>query len=41
MRYTPNFDFGDSWFSLARNRGVAYVAQDSWILNETIRVSLI
>ena len=29
----------DSWMSLPRDGGVAYAAQESWVLNETIRVS--
>jgi energy-coupling factor transporter ATP-binding protein EcfA2 len=28
----------DSWYSLPRHGGVAYAAQESWVLNETIRV---
>ena len=27
----------DSWFNLPRENGVAYSAQDAWILNETIK----
>jgi hypothetical protein len=30
----------DSWYNLPRDGGVAYAAQESWVLNETIRVSL-
>lgn len=29
----------DSWFNLPRKAGVAYAAQESWVQNETIRVS--
>lgn len=29
----------DSFFSLPRTGGVAYAAQESWVLNETIKVS--
>ena len=28
-----------SWFNLPRDGGVAYAAQESWVQNETIRVS--
>lgn len=28
-----------SWYSLPREGGVAYAAQESWVQNETIRVS--
>lgn len=31
----------DSWYNLSRDGGVSYCAQEPWILNETIRVSLI
>lgn len=27
-----------SWYNLPRDGGVAYAAQESWVLNETIRV---
>lgn len=30
----------NSWFSLPRKDGVAYAAQESWILNQTIKVCL-
>jgi ABC-type multidrug transport system fused ATPase/permease subunit len=36
MHYTPLNS--SSFFSLPRDKGVAYHAQDSWILNETIKV---
>lgn len=29
----------DSWYNLPRAGGVAYAAQESWVQNETIRVS--
>lgn len=29
-----------SWYNLPRGGGVAFAAQESWVLNETIRVSL-
>ena len=29
----------DSWYNLPRDKGVAYVAQESWVQNETIKVS--
>jgi hypothetical protein len=28
----------DSWYSLPRGGGVAYAAQESWVLNDTIKV---
>lgn len=31
----------DSWFNLPRESGVAYAAQESWVLNETIRTNII
>ena len=31
-------DGDHSWYNLPRGSGVAYAAQDSWVLNETIRV---
>ena len=31
-------DSADSWFNLPRDGGIAYAAQESWVLNETIRV---
>ncbi|KAJ6508402.1 hypothetical protein C8R45DRAFT_967292 [Mycena sanguinolenta] len=30
----------DSWYNLPRNSGVAYAAQESWMLNETIRSNI-
>jgi len=27
----------DSWYNLPRDGGVAYAAQESWVLNETIK----
>jgi ABC-type uncharacterized transport system fused permease/ATPase subunit len=38
MHYIPNGP--NSWFNLPRRDGVAYAAQESWILNETIKVCL-
>ena len=38
MYYQPSGP--DSWFNLPRNEGVAYAAQESWVLNETVRVSI-
>ncbi|KAJ4466287.1 P-loop containing nucleoside triphosphate hydrolase protein [Lentinula aciculospora] len=32
---------GDSWYNLPRERGVAYAAQESWVLNETIRENIL
>lgn len=31
----------DSWYNLPRSAGVAYAAQESWVLNETIRENII
>ncbi|KAJ7758122.1 hypothetical protein DFH07DRAFT_818757 [Mycena maculata] len=31
----------DSWYNLPREAGVAYAAQESWVLNETIRDNII
>ncbi|KAJ7487075.1 hypothetical protein FB451DRAFT_1337537 [Mycena latifolia] len=31
----------DSWYNLPRASGVAYAAQDSWVLNETIRSNIV
>ncbi|KAJ6556823.1 hypothetical protein DFH09DRAFT_1248351 [Mycena vulgaris] len=31
----------DSWYNLPRASGVAYAAQESWVLNETIRENII
>lgn len=30
----------ESWYNLPREDGVAYAAQESWVLNDTIRVSI-
>ena len=30
-----------SWYNLPRSSGVAYAAQESWVLNETIRSNII
>src|SRR5262249_27508421 len=38
MHYIPNGP--NSWFNLPRQNGVAYAAQESWILNQTIKVGL-
>ncbi|KAI0031305.1 P-loop containing nucleoside triphosphate hydrolase protein, partial [Vararia minispora EC-137] len=32
---------GDAWVSLPRESGVAYAAQESWVLNETIRDNIL
>ncbi|KAJ7657296.1 hypothetical protein DFH06DRAFT_1269382 [Mycena polygramma] len=31
----------DSWYNLPRESGVAYAAQESWVLNETIRSNIV
>ncbi len=38
MHYIPSGP--DSFVNLPRAAGVAYAAQESWVLNDTIRVSL-
>lgn len=38
MHFVPSIPA--SWFSLPRSNGVAYAAQESWVLNTTIRVRL-
>ena len=37
MHYMPRAP--DSWMNLPRRGGVAYAAQESWVLNDTIKVS--
>lgn len=37
MYYNPGSP--ESWFSLPRKGGLAYAAQETWVLNDTIRVS--
>ncbi|KAJ3791300.1 P-loop containing nucleoside triphosphate hydrolase protein, partial [Lentinula aff. detonsa] len=39
MHYTPLSD--DAWFNLPRGDGIAYAAQESWVLNETIRENIL
>ena len=36
MHYIPSGP--EAWVNLPREGGVTYVAQESWVLNETIRV---
>jgi ABC-type multidrug transport system fused ATPase/permease subunit len=31
----------NSWYNLPRTGGVAYAAQESWVLNETIRDNIL
>lgn len=38
MHYVPMGP--DSYFSLPRDKGIAYASQESWVQNETIRVCL-
>ena len=39
MHYVP---LGlDSWVNLPRNGGVAYAAQESWVINDTIRGNIL
>ncbi|KAJ1309716.1 hypothetical protein OPQ81_006481 [Rhizoctonia solani] len=39
MHFVPSAP--DSWFSLPRDGGVAYAAQEAWVQNETIRENII
>ena len=39
MHYIPTTP--DSFFSLPRNGGIAYAAQESWVQNETIRDNIL
>ncbi|KAF7364887.1 Multidrug resistance-associated ABC transporter protein [Mycena venus] len=39
MHFIPSSP--DSWFNLPRSSGVAYAAQESWVLNETIRSNIV
>ncbi|KAF7340454.1 Multidrug resistance-associated ABC transporter protein [Mycena venus] len=39
MHFIPSSP--DSWYNLPRNSGVAYAAQESWVLNETIRSNIV
>ncbi|KAL0565313.1 hypothetical protein V5O48_016710 [Marasmius crinis-equi] len=39
MHFTP--DSLDSWYNLPRDKGVAYAAQESWVLNATIKDNIL
>jgi len=39
MHFIPSG--ADSWFSLPRDQGVAYAAQESWVQNDTIRENIL
>ncbi|KAH7877954.1 P-loop containing nucleoside triphosphate hydrolase protein [Lentinula edodes] len=39
MHFAPMSD--DAWFNLPRSGGIAYAAQESWVLNETIRDNIL
>ena len=39
MHFVPRT--ADSWFHLPREGGVAYAAQESWVLNATIRENIL
>lgn len=39
MHFTPSTP--GSWYNLPRGGGVAYAAQESWVLNETIRDNIL
>ncbi|KAK7041873.1 hypothetical protein VNI00_008830 [Paramarasmius palmivorus] len=39
MHFIPSAE--DSWFNLPRQRGVAYAAQEAWVLNETIKDNIL
>lgn len=41
MHYTPISNASDSWYNLPRSKGVAYAAQESWVLNTTIRENIL
>ncbi|KIK54607.1 hypothetical protein GYMLUDRAFT_48525 [Collybiopsis luxurians FD-317 M1] len=42
MHYIPDSSsLQDSWYHLPRSKGVAYAAQESWVLNETIRENIL
>ncbi|KAJ7704723.1 hypothetical protein B0H14DRAFT_3903574 [Mycena olivaceomarginata] len=39
MHFIPSSP--DSWYNLPRSSGVAYAAQESWVLNETIQTNIV
>ncbi|KAJ7243851.1 P-loop containing nucleoside triphosphate hydrolase protein [Mycena haematopus] len=39
MHFIPSSP--DSWYNLPRSSGVAYAAQESWVLNDTIRSNIV
>ncbi|EIN07962.1 P-loop containing nucleoside triphosphate hydrolase protein [Punctularia strigosozonata HHB-11173 SS5] len=39
MHYSPQS--GGSWYNLPRGGGIAYAAQESWVLNETIQDNIV
>ena len=39
MHFMPSG--ANSWYNLPRGQGVAYAAQESWVLNETIRDNIL
>ncbi|CAE6487644.1 unnamed protein product [Rhizoctonia solani] len=39
MQFTPSAP--NSWFALPREGGIAYAAQEAWVLNETIRDNIL
>ncbi|CAE6514065.1 unnamed protein product [Rhizoctonia solani] len=39
MHFTPSGP--DSWFALPREGGIAYAAQEAWVLNQTIRDNIL
>lgn len=39
MHFVPSVP--DSWFNLPRNNGVAYAAQESWVLSDTIKNNIV
>lgn len=39
MHFTPKTI--DAWFNLPREGGIAYAAQEPWVLNETIRDNIV
>ncbi|KAF8671537.1 P-loop containing nucleoside triphosphate hydrolase protein [Rhizoctonia solani] len=39
MHFTP--DSSDSWFALPKEGGIAYAAQEAWVLNDSIRNNIL
>ncbi|PPR04710.1 hypothetical protein CVT24_011832 [Panaeolus cyanescens] len=41
MHYQPLDRASESWYNLPRSKGIAYAAQESWVLNTTIRENIL